>query len=682
MRKLCSFLIVFFICKCSCFSQVGEDEQYEHFDYTWQLAPTVPIIPGQFAQTDAVIIKDYETIEIKFGKGMQTAKPNTFNLIHKIIYINTDAGIELFNTVSVPLDKKSKLVSIVARTISPEGKVTMLNLSNIKEVDNHDGTMEKIFALEGLQKKGTLEYIVKSYEKYEKSYTFYMQHRVPILFKEIEVIAPEYIHYNSKNYNGDVRTFKTTREGIEKKTVYKNFHYYKTLDVPGLPFEDYCNYKAHLTRLEIQFAFNYRYYRNDVRDRGSNQSAIHRFMTYNDLAESLYRQFYEVNEKDQAIIDKAISETVDRLELKQLTLNEQIVKIENYIKSNISVSDELEYEAFSPETILKNKIAGFDNLIHLYLAFFKKMNITCQLNLSCNKKDKAFDQKFDSYTYTEVPLLYFPQVNGYLDPLNLILRYPLCSSNYVNNGVYGINLTTSKTHPFSDYYYLDDIIDPDSIQHIEKMNAVLNFSPEMDSIYMHISRVEPDYFAEDMRETLAFAPSAEKEDGVRDLLIESMKDASVDKLVITNGELAQAEKPLLIEADLSGSALIEKSGNDILLKIGEVIGTQKNLYQENTRTNPIDLDFKHKLIRKIELNIPAGYKISGLEPLNKSTSFTHQEKDACGFRSSYKLEGNKLIIDIEEYYLQTSLPVKVYADFRNVINAAADFNKIAVVLSK
>lgn len=678
MYKKWLFVILYSFLILSVFSQIGADDEYEHFEYNWEETPKVPFIPSQYAKADAVIIKDYETIEVKFGKGMQTAKPNTFNLTHKIIYINTDVGVELFNTVSVPLDKKSKLVSIAARTISPDGKVTMLNLSNIKEVDNHDGTINKIFALEGLQRKGTLEYLVKTYEHYDHCYTFYMQHRVPILFKEVEVIAPEYIHYNSQNYNGEIRTFKTTHEANERKITYKNFHYYKSIDVPGLPFEEYCHYKSHLLRVEIQFAFNYRYYRKDVIDQGNNQSLIHRFMTYNDLAESLYHQYYEVKETDLDVINA----TIEKLDLKSLPISTQIVKIENFIKSNIMLSDEIADEAFSPGAIIKSKTAGFDNIILLYLALFKKLNITCQLNLTCDKTKKAFDPAFDSYTYTHNPLLYFPQVGGYIDPLNLILRYPLCSSDFVNNGVYGINLTTSKTNPFSIYYYLDDIIEPDSVGHVEITNADLSFSSELDSVYMKISRTEPDYFAENMREALAFAPAEDKNVEVRDKLTESMKDASIDRLTITNGELEKAEKPLIIEADLSGTSLIEKSGNDIVLKIGEVIGSQENLYDETTRTNPIDLDFKHKLIRHIVLNIPEGYKVSGLEPLNNNVVCMYEGAEACGFRSTYKLEGNKLTVDIEEYYNKTSLPVKVYPDFRKVINAAADFSKIAVVLSK
>ena len=53
-----------------------------------------------------------------------------------------------------------------------------------------------------------------------------------------------------------------------------------------------------------------------------------------------------------------------------------------------------------------------------------------------------------------------------------------------------------------------------------------------------------------------------------------------------------------------------------------------------------------------------------------------------GFVSSYMMEGNTLTITIMEEYRKTSYPLSQYDDFRKIINAAADFNKVALVLEK
>jgi len=53
-----------------------------------------------------------------------------------------------------------------------------------------------------------------------------------------------------------------------------------------------------------------------------------------------------------------------------------------------------------------------------------------------------------------------------------------------------------------------------------------------------------------------------------------------------------------------------------------------------------------------------------------------------GFNSSYQVEGNVVKITILEEYRRTYYPLSQFEDFKKVINAAADFNKVALVLEK
>ena len=52
------------------------------------------------------------------------------------------------------------------------------------------------------------------------------------------------------------------------------------------------------------------------------------------------------------------------------------------------------------------------------------------------------------------------------------------------------------------------------------------------------------------------------------------------------------------------------------------------------------------------------------------------------FVSNYKLENDLLTVTIDEYYKKTQLPVEAYPVFQKVINAAADFNKVTLVIEK
>ena len=53
-----------------------------------------------------------------------------------------------------------------------------------------------------------------------------------------------------------------------------------------------------------------------------------------------------------------------------------------------------------------------------------------------------------------------------------------------------------------------------------------------------------------------------------------------------------------------------------------------------------------------------------------------------GFVSSYKEEGNKVIIDVVESYAKLYYPISQFEDFKKVINDAADINKVVLVLEE
>jgi hypothetical protein len=53
-----------------------------------------------------------------------------------------------------------------------------------------------------------------------------------------------------------------------------------------------------------------------------------------------------------------------------------------------------------------------------------------------------------------------------------------------------------------------------------------------------------------------------------------------------------------------------------------------------------------------------------------------------GFISSYTIEGNKLVITIHEYYKEINYAKSRAENYRKVINASADFNKVVLVIEK
>ena len=141
--------------------------------------------------------------------------------------------------------------------------------------------------------------------------------------------------------------------------------------------------------------------------------------------------------------------------------------------------------------------------------------------------------------------------------------------------------------------------------------------------------------------------------------------------------------PLNILGNFKSVDLHENAGKNILVKIGEVIGTQVQMYQEKKRVLPISLDYPHALDRIITFTVPDGYKIKNPDDIVLNVTDKNESgKETMGFISSYKTQGKELIITIHEFYKSIYYDVNKIDEFSKVINAAADFNKVTLVLEK
>jgi len=178
-----------------------------------------------------------------------------------------------------------------------------------------------------------------------------------------------------------------------------------------------------------------------------------------------------------------------------------------------------------------------------------------------------------------------------------------------------------------------------------------------------------------------------KEKGKNDLIESQIKFISedidiLDKTVKNDNAKAFGIEPFIIDADISSDAFVEKAGNKYIFKVGELIGPQQEMYQKKKRTQPVENDFKRSYHREINITIPGGYQFTNLSDINIHNQYSKDDETLLEFKSSYKLKGNILTIISDEYYKMIEVPVEAYEPYRKVINSAADFNKIALVLVK
>ena len=165
----------------------------------WVEKPVVHSVSAAYNKKEsAVIVFDKRRYEYIDNAKKEVDEYFTF---HRIIHVNDDRGIEMFNKIYLGINENSDIVDVRARTILSNGKIIELNQNNIKDLKENENVY-KIFAMEGLEKGCDIEYLYT----YKMGTSFFgreiVQGRFPVLVKSsFEIIAPERLQFEIKPYN-------------------------------------------------------------------------------------------------------------------------------------------------------------------------------------------------------------------------------------------------------------------------------------------------------------------------------------------------------------------------------------------------------------------------------------------------------------------------------------------------
>jgi hypothetical protein len=137
-----------------------------------------------------------------------------------------------------------------------------------------------------------------------------------------------------------------------------------------------------------------------------------------------------------------------------------------------------------------------------------------------------------------------------------------------------------------------------------------------------------------------------------------------------------------MDAEFQTASFLERAGPRILFKAGELIGSQVEMYRDDKRLTSVENGYNRGYDRFIKINIPQGYTVKNAQDIKIDIVYKDGSDIPFQFQSDYVIKGNVLEITIKEYYKKIYAPLERYEDFRKVVNAAADFNKITLVLEK
>lgn len=624
----------------------------------WTSLPKLHTVQAAYANEAAVVILDNRSHEYKADEKDGLVVKVTS---HRIIKVNNEKGVEQFNKIYIPVSYDGVFSEIKARVITPAGKIIELPQDKILD-EEEEGRAYKKFALEGVESGSEIEYITVQ----QKGLYFFglevFQYAAPCQLAEFSLTVPAHLMFEVKGYNGFV---------VGKDSLTNDSRIIKGMctNIAVPENEKYAQPAAYLKSIQYKLSYNL------------SKDKDQRLFTWNQLAENVFGSYHNLESNDI----KAVNAFVKTMKIDDKATEEsKIIMLEDYLKNNVSINEEgIGEDAGIIEKIIKTKVASHDGLNKLFIACMNAMNIQYQIVFPSKRDDIPLDQSFENYRLVDDMIFYFPSTGQFLEPTNIGFRYPYIQPNWAATSGLFIQSSTNTSGPV-----ITASFKPIPIQTFDKsshnIETSLRFNETMDSVLMHSKQLFTGYGASLYRPAFHFLQKDKIQDFTQEVIQSISKSKAITNTKVQNTAMTDglSNKPLIFEGDISSAELIEMAGKKILFKIGDVIGPQEQMYQEKARQFPISMEYPHILDRLIQFEIPSGFTIKNPEDLVFNIVESNDKKATMGFVSNYTIVGGKLTVKIHEYYQQPEYPIEKLAVFQKVINAAADFNKVVLVLEK
>jgi hypothetical protein len=625
-------------------------------NYDWEQIPSYSVATGT---TDEMLaVKEKTVTEFYFVEDDLVE----YFLEHKILWLNSDDAIEEYNKIYLPFSSRAELQINKARVLTPDGELINLDESKILTAkDEETGRTYKYYALEGIVKGSFVEYmyVVKRPPSY-RGVKVYIQDSYNKQKVEFDLFSPSNLLFKFKSFN--------ELQAVERDTISEGKLHWKlhVSNVKKLKSEYQAPYNA--SRAFVV-------YKIDKNTAGSGEPIV----SYDLISQNLYASYYEeYSEKTINLINIFVKE----LNLPGDADEESIARrLDYYIKTNVYSQDVYNDDLQDLDQILIKKVANESGIIKLYIAVLRTLNVKHELVLTSDRKQIKFDSEFESANFLTDFLLYFPTSKKYLSPNAFGTRFGFPMPFMTDN--YGLFIKEVRIGDYKSAIGKIKYIAPvKTTETFDVMQVIVDFNKDnLAENKVHFERSFNGYYAMNIQPFMHLIKGEKRDELVADFIKNITEESE-----ITSSKMANADselfgvRPLQFIVDFTTEAFVEKAGRKYLFKIGDLIGTQVQLYQEKKRELPLEEQFHRSYFRTLTVHIPEGYKITNLTDLNIDNSHSENGKEIFSFKSYYKLEENTLTVTADEHYRENKIQVPIYEAYRAVINSAADFNKIVLLL--
>lgn len=625
--------------------------------YDWDTNPEYS--NGSFANEHMASLKEKIVTEFYFDDdGILTE----YFLEHKVYYLNSDDTIEEFNKVYLPYASDAQLELNKARVITASGQIINLDDSKILTATNNETNKTyKYFAFEGIEKGSFIEYlyVVKRSPVY-KGKRIDFQSNFSKNNLEFDLYAPSNLLFKFKSYNG--------LQEMVRDTIIENKNRW-SLQIPEVKLlerEDLAAYDA--DRQFLIYALN-----ENTASRAKDISS------YANVSQNSYEYYVgELSKKELSVLKNLLKE----IEFKEdEAIDEKIRTIESYIKTNFFITEGSTDQLSSLLDVLKDKVANERGIVKLYASIFNHLKIKFDFIYTCGRDYMRFDKDFEANIFLTDVLFYFPKTKKYMSPSEMDSRYGFPPPNLTDT--YGLFIKEVVIGDFKSAIGKIDYIHPVTADiTTDKMLIDVSFDDEdVSNVTIKMDKSMTGYYAMYIHPFMDLIKPEDKVELIEGFAKNIDKDVHITEKKVNNGSPKLfGIKPLQFVLDFNSNAFVEKAGKKYLFKVGDLIGQQMEMYQEKKRVLPIENEYQRSYYRTLTITIPEGYAVANLEDINIDNVYSENGKELLSFKSCYELNGNTLIITADEHYRINHISTEVYEDYRKIINSAADFNKITLIL--
>ena len=631
--------------------------QSEFETYTWQTIPprnqtdTIKSVDG------TVVLLERRITEVYVSPKDLLEEIFVF---HKKTKIESHQAVNEQNKIYIPIHNVIDIVKIEARFISPGGKISNLKSESIKEIENLENKGNfRTFVIEGAEVGGQIEYFYVLRKKLNPYGSVFIQEDVPKGDVEVIFMYPSKLGFLIKCYNG-FPDFVLSSDDKGKSSLKSNAGY-----IPSLRTEAYAYYKANLMRYEFTLAYN------------TYTSSLRQY-SWSKACSNLYPNLIVLKKNEES----AVRSWIKKLNIPNTDISAKVRFIENRIKSEISISEDMNQDLDLAE-IIKMKQSGKHDALRLLLAILQVENIRFEIVLTSDMEVNPFDPEFNSFNFLDTYLVHIPEINSYIAPSDPLYRMGIIPSNCQGEFALFMHPISYNEELNTLAYDIKQIPSATCFENTDTMYQKINVDFEQAALKVKSHRAFYGDVARNFQSFWQYTDAERKAEILPLMFNMGSENTHIDSYTVKNETPENIGlNPIVWDLEITASALVENAGDDIIIKIGETIGTQSELYQATTRKLPIKIDVLRNYYRNIVFDIPEGYLVANINDLNMQVEMLNNGKTSCIFTSESKIVGGQLIIISKEYYSESEYPVCRYEEFRRVINAAADFNKKTIVLKK